>query len=325
MLPSVSVIVPAYNAQQTIGACVTAILHNDYAGRMELWVVDDASTDNTAELARQAGATVLSGGKLHRTGARNLGARHATGEILLFTDSDCVPHPDWVTQMVAKFVADPQVMGVKGVYTCQQSHPIARFTQIECEERYDHMAKLPEINMIDTYAAGFRRDIFLQVGGFDEGLAILEDQDLSFRLAAQGLRMVFAPAAKVQHTHLTHAWRYARRKFHFAEWKPTILRRYPNRLWSDSRAPQYMKLQMLLAWAWLAPLGVGLCYAPALWGVLLVGVAFVLSSVPFLARTVRRDPAILPIVLPMLWVRAASLMAGMVKGMAASDGAMRHH
>jgi cellulose synthase/poly-beta-1,6-N-acetylglucosamine synthase-like glycosyltransferase len=314
MLPSVSIVVPAYNAHKTIGACVTAILSNDYAGRMELWVVDDASTDNTAELARQAGAMVLSAGKLYRTGARNLGARHATGDILLFTDSDCVPHRDWVAQMVAKFVADPLVMGVKGVYTCQQSHPIARFTQIECEERYDRMAKRAEINMIDTYAAGFRREVFLQVGGFDESLAILEDQDLSFRLAAQGLRLVFAPAAKVQHTHLTNAWRYARRKFHFAEWKPTVLRRFPNRLWSDSRAPQYMKLQMLLAWAWLVPLGVGWFYPLAVWGVLLVGLAFVLSSLPFLSRTLRRDPTILPIVLPMLWLRAASLMAGMLVG-----------
>ncbi|MCL4868925.1 MAG: sugar transferase [Anaerolineae bacterium] len=303
-----SVIIPAYNAEQTITTCIHA-LQNQTVPRqqVEIIVVDDASTDNTVACAHQAGARVLTPGKLGKSGVRNVGAEAAQGEIILFTDSDCEPRPDWVEQMVQPFANDPDVVGVKGAYLCKQKELVARFTQVEVEERYDRMRRETQINFIDTYAAAYRRDIFLENGGFDLSLPEVEDQDLSFRLAAKGYKMIFAPDARVYHLHTTSAWRYFKRKFAIGKWKAMLMHRHPERLISDSRTPQLLKVQMgltlLLPFVLLAPL---------LWQPLLIGaggwlIAFILSCVPFLAKTVQRDSTVLIIALPLLFLRAVAL------------------
>jgi glycosyltransferase involved in cell wall biosynthesis len=157
--PTVSIIVPAFNSEVTIGRCLRALHNQTYPqDRYEIIVVDDASTDKTAEIASKAGVLVVAEGKLGKSGVRNLGAQRATGEIILFTDSDCEPIPNWIELMVAPFI-EVDVAGVKGAYWSQQTDLVARFTQIEVEERYRRMAQQESINFIDTYAAGYRRDI----------------------------------------------------------------------------------------------------------------------------------------------------------------------
>ena len=176
--PSVSIIVPAFNSDVTIERCLSALQKQTYPqDRYEIIVVDDASTDNTTEIASKVGVIVVDEGKLGKSGVRNLGAQRATGEIILFTDSDCEPISNWIELMVAPF-KDNDVAGVKGAYWSQQKDMVARFTQIEVEERYRRMAQQESINFIDTYAAGYRREIFLANNGFDETLPEDEDQDL---------------------------------------------------------------------------------------------------------------------------------------------------
>ena len=85
---------------------------------------------------------------------------------ILFTDDDCVPMPEWLGAMLEPF-HDAEVIGVKGFYrTCQKS-VIARFVQIEYEDRYRLMAGLPFVDFVDTYSAAFRRERFLEMGGYD--------------------------------------------------------------------------------------------------------------------------------------------------------------
>jgi glycosyltransferase involved in cell wall biosynthesis len=139
--PRYSVIVPAYQAEGTIGACVRALnaqtLPRD---RYEIIVVDDDSTDRTANVAREAGAdrvlTVPHGGP---AAARNAGVDAARGEIVLFTDADCEPSPEWLERMVAP-LADPGVTGAKGTYRTRQRALMARLVQLEYEFRYERMA-----------------------------------------------------------------------------------------------------------------------------------------------------------------------------------------
>ena len=277
-------------------------------------VVDDASTDETVQIARRAGAQVVAEGKLGKSGVRNRGAQEARGEIVLFTDADCEPLPTWVETMVAPFRRDPEVVGVKGAYLSRQREPLARFTQVEVEERYDRMARQETIDFIDTYAAGYRRDLFLEFGGFDETLPEVEDQDLSFRLARAGKKMLFIPDARVYHRHATSVRRYFWRKFAIATWKHLLINRYPERFLSDSRTPQSLKVQMGLALL-MTLLAVPALFAPAARRALAgVSVAFLLACFPFLRKAARRDPAILPFSLVMLWVRAEALVLGYLKG-----------
>ena len=82
--------------------------------------------------------------------ARNYGARLARGAILLFTDADCAPAPDWAERMLAPF-ADPTVAGAKGEYRTHQRELVARFVQQEYQDRYDRMTGQPQIDFVDTY------------------------------------------------------------------------------------------------------------------------------------------------------------------------------
>ncbi len=180
--------------------------------------------------------------------ARNRGAAAAQGELLLFTDADCAPVPGWISALVAPF-SDPSVAGAKGAYLTRQRGVVPRFTQLEYQERYDRMAGRETIDFIDTYSAAYRRDVFLANSGFDTVFptASVEDQELSFRLAEKGYRLVFAPDALVYHRHNPTVRAYVRRKFYIGYWKALIARWHPSRMAQDSHTPGTVKLQMALA------------------------------------------------------------------------------
>lgn len=313
-----SVIVPAYRAAATLPACLAALSNQTIpAEAYEIIVVDDASPDDTAELAAQAGARVVRlSHNQGRSQARNAGAEVARASILLFTDADCAPTPDWLAHMLAPFQADPDVVGVKGAYLSRQRAWVARFTQLEVEEKYDRMARQTQIDFIDTYSAGYRRDIFLDNGGFDPGLtySMLEDQDLSFRLAAKGYKMVFAPQARVYHQHAASLRRYYDRKYTIGRWKAVILSRHPERLTSDSRTPLNQKVQFALMFCLVPLTPLALIWRPArqLW---LAGLGFfALSGIPFLGKALQRDPGVAVAVWPLLLVRALALAHGYTAG-----------
>jgi glycosyltransferase involved in cell wall biosynthesis len=151
--PQVSVVVPAYNAADTLSLCLSALARQDFpAEDYEVVVVDDGSTDATADVARRSGVRVFSQPNAGPAAARNHGAQEARGEFLLFTDADCAPVPGWVRALTAPF-ADPQVAGAKGAYLTQQRSIVPRFTQVEYEDRYDRMTAVESIDFVDTYSA----------------------------------------------------------------------------------------------------------------------------------------------------------------------------
>lgn len=311
-----SIIIPAYNAQKTLAACLQALQTQTVPREQyEIIVINDASQDNTVAIAEANGADrIISEGKLGKSGTRNAGAKAAQGAILLFTDADCEPLPNWIEEMVTPFLNDPEIIGAKGAYYSRQTEWVARFTQVEVEERYDLLATHKTINFIDTYSAGYRRDVFLENGGFDVTLPEVEDQDLSFRLAAKGYKMVFIPSARVYHHHLTSAWGYAKRKYRIAKWRAMLMHRHPERIASDSRTPQLLKVQMGFSLLLLPALVAPLIWQPFAWGLLAVCIGFVLSCIPFLLKTAVCDPPLLPFTLPMLLNRALALSIGYIQG-----------
>src|SRR5262249_10417205 len=134
--------------------------------------------------------------------ARNAGARAAAGDLLVFLDADCIPEPGCLEGLLAAF-QNPQVVGVRGSYTTTQRALVARFTQLELEEKQERLAASREIAVVDTGCAAYRRSIFLDHGGFDESFrsASAEDVEFSFRVAASGNRLAFAPGVRVRHRH----------------------------------------------------------------------------------------------------------------------------
>ena len=320
--PRYSVIIPAYQAEETVGACVRALNGQTVPrDRYEIIVVDDGSTDRTAEVARQAGAdrvlTIPHGGP---SAARNAGVAAAQGEIVLFTDADCEPWPDWLDRMTAPFAA-PEVMGTKGAYRTQQRALIARLVQLEYEFRYERMARLPSIDFIDTYAAAYRRELFLRYGGFPTDVPIpsVEDIDFSFRLARAGHRLVFVPDARVWHTHPSTLRAYLLRKARYGFWRGLLYLRHPEKRRGDTHTDPALKKQfVLIALAFLFLIA-GLFGRPLLLGVAGALAAFLWTTLPFVRWAWARDRAV---ALAWPWV---TFLRGLFQGAGLTMGLAYHH
>src|SRR5262249_13312441 len=141
-------------------------------------------------------------------------------------------------------------------------------------DKYRRMAAHEWIDFIDAYSAGYRRDVFLENGGFETAMMGDEDQEFSFRLAQKGYKLKFVPAAAVYHRHLSSFRRYLKRKFTIAYWKTQLLRWHPEKALGDSHTPLGQRLQILLVAPILVSLVVGLVWQPALWLAAALGAAF---------------------------------------------------
>lgn len=325
---AVSIIVPAYDAAATIGACLDALAaQTGLPDRPELLVVDDGSRDATAAIvaAHPAGVGLLQQAHRGAAAARNRGAAAARGRVLLFTDADCRPRPDWAAEMLRPFAEDPGLAGVKGCFESDQPALLARFTQAEYAEKEARMLRHASVPFADTAAAGYRAEVLRAAGGFREDLRAVEDTELAFRLAAAGRRIVVAPRARVLHRHPERLRDYVRRKLRYGFWGAGTYLAHPARMADDARTPAAMRLQLALAPAIVVTGLLSLAAAAGLpagrpWPgrLCLLGLLlFLISCLPFLAR-LREAGLALPLAAPgLLLLRALALDAGLAAGLLA--------
>ena len=199
-MPRVSVIVPVYNGEDTIAACVESILAQSLPrDDFEVILIDNASSDGTpAVLERYRDhAVILHESKRGPSAARNRGLRNATGEIVAFTDADCIVHRDWLSRIIEP-LRDPTVGIVGGmIQSVRPCNAVEEFG----ERIHDHRLAIeyysPPYAITMNWAS--RRADLEKVGLFDEELLRCEDCDLAYRLVAAGYRIVHEPAAVVYH------------------------------------------------------------------------------------------------------------------------------
>jgi GT2 family glycosyltransferase len=248
--------------------------------------------------------------------ARNRGAMECSGQVLVFTDDDCIATPNWLDSMLEPF-EQPEVVGVKGAYRTRQKSLLARFVQIEYEDRYRLMNSADSIDFVDTYSAAFRRDRFFEMNGYDTSfpVACAEDIELSYRMSNAGWKMKFAPGAVVYHTHPDTLRAYLAKKYKFAFWRVMVVRKNPRKGIKDSHTPQLMKLQLLFAPALLADSLVDLATRPKFpVSILIVGL-FLLSTLPFAIRAFTKDPVVGLLSPVLLALRACAQLVGVSGGL----------
>jgi len=222
-----SVIIPAYNAEATLAECVAACL-NQTLPAYEIIVVDDGSTDDTAGIAAAFPVRCVRQGNAGPASARNRGAAGAAGDVLVFTDADCVPEPDWLERLQEGF--DEGVAAVGGTYGI--ANPESLLARMVHEEIAARHASLPrEVDFLGSFNAAYRREVFEALNGFDEDFrqASAEDNDLAYRLQDLGERMRFVPGARVAHYHPTRLWPYLRTQMRHGYWRVQLYAKHPHR------------------------------------------------------------------------------------------------
>ncbi|MCM2266181.1 MAG: glycosyltransferase [Elusimicrobiales bacterium] len=224
-MTKVSVVVPVYNGARTIGLALDALLAQTVKD-LEIIVADDGSTDNTAELVRARPVKYLRQENAGPAKARNLGWRAASGEIIFFTDSDCVPEPEWVAKLLRAF-ADPAVSAAGGTYGIKNPESLVAQC-IHYDIQYRHARLGTEVAYLGSFSLALRRTALEAAGGFDESFRIAcgEDADLSYRLYKAGHRFRFDKNCLVFHHFPVGFTHFCRQQFWRGYWIMKLLARH---------------------------------------------------------------------------------------------------
>jgi GT2 family glycosyltransferase len=307
-----AVIVPFRGQWSSVVPTLKALASQTIRENLTIVLSMDGPLNPPAEIAGMADVCV-NGKQMGPAAARNRGWKSTDAPLILFTDSDCIPDPDWAQRMTEKLYGEYQA--VKGVYSSGGRKLIQRLAQVEFEERYRLMQRAPVIYLADTYSAGFKRDWLEKLGGFDEKFYLPEheDVDFSWRLTGSGGRIGFVSDAMVKHIHRSTWAAYFRMKYRRGKWRIMLVRRFPERAVKDGYTPQTLKLQMLLSIP--AVLSVFLLPVYPMIPISLI-IIYLLLCVPLVLTSLRTDPAIV-FFIPFfaLW-RGIALFSGVVRGTA---------
>ena len=196
MLPLVSFVIPVRNDASRLQRCLASVTANDYPrDRIEIIVVDNESSDASARVGVDAGATVLTSAATSVAELRNSGASQAVGTILAFVDADHEIDRGWIRAAVdvlsaasiaaagAPCLTDPSPNWVQRQYDAMRRRPVIR----------------EEVLWLGSGNLAVKKGVFDQVGGFDARLIACEDVDLCNRIRQAGHRIIADPAMRNVH------------------------------------------------------------------------------------------------------------------------------
>lgn len=227
--PRISVVVCSHNGARTIRDCLegaTALRYPDY----EVIVVDDGSTDATAQIVNEFAVRRISTENRGLSSARNTGMEVATGEIVAYIDDDARPDPDWLTYLAAAFLRSDHA-GIGGpniapagdgpIADCVANTPGGPVHVLLTDELAEH---IPGCNM------AFRRDRLRAIGGFDPRYrAAGDDVDVCWRLQQQGWTLGFCPAAVVWHRRRNSVKTYWKQQQGYGKAEALLEEKWPER------------------------------------------------------------------------------------------------
>jgi GT2 family glycosyltransferase len=198
--PPVSVVATVKNEEDNIALLLDSLCKLDYAGNLEIVVVDGGSSDRTTQIISKYSNLKLITANCSIGEGRNIGIRNSTGEIVAFIDGDCVAAADWIRNIVRYFLEDKDIAVVGGPYV-----PLGRGGLVQSYLALYQGSYFPKTSGFTTYShiasgnAAIRREVIGKIGGFDPEADQFEDEDIHYRISKLGLKLFFADDARVFH------------------------------------------------------------------------------------------------------------------------------
>lgn len=211
LLPFITVVVPVRNEARFIARTIEQLVDQEYPGdRFEILVVEGRSVDETGAIARSLASvhpnvTVLDNPHYLSSAARNIGVRHARGDLIVVVDGHCeLEGRDYLRNLVDAFersAADclgrPQPLDVTGATALQRAIAAARSSWLGHHPDSFIYSSEEQFVPAKSVAVAYRREVFDRVGEFDERFDACEDVELNHRIDRAGLRCFFTPAVRV--------------------------------------------------------------------------------------------------------------------------------
>ncbi len=194
--PRVSVVVPTRGRPEALMECISALVGQEAPeGGIEIVVVDDG--DGLPGLP--AGVRAVGGDGSGPAAARNLGADAARGEVLAFTDDDCVPSPQWARELEAAVREHPEAGAAGVTLNGLPDNAFSVASQLVLDVAHTHLAREGKPRFVASCNLALPAAAFHSLGGFDPSFRHAEDRDLCARWHASGRGLVWAPRAQVVH------------------------------------------------------------------------------------------------------------------------------
>ena len=231
---STSVVVPAYNCENTIANVIEALL-NQTIKPNEIIIVDDGSSDGTAEKIKSYNeVTYVKQENAGPATARNNGARNSSSGIIFFTDSDCLAQKDWIEKSIQHF-KDETVGVVSGSYgIANPKNILARC--IHDEILFRHTKLMPTYpKSFGSYNFAIRKKVFDDINGFNEQyrFASGEDNDLSYKVLKSGFKIYFEKLSLVDHFHTEKVGKYLKEQHRHGFWRVKMYAAHPDMMSGD--------------------------------------------------------------------------------------------
>ena len=258
-MDKISVIIPVKNEEEKIERCLEAVFSQSYKPH-EVIVVDGHSTDKTVENARKFHVRILYEDYHTRAGACQIGVGNAEGDYVAFTDADCIPEKNWLENLVKEF--DDDIVGVgggiknigEGLWEKSINLAVETFLgsansvqgRVFKDKRY--------VNSISGCNSMYRREDIIKVGGFDVGLATVEDTELNRKFLRIG-KLLYTPGAVILHNHQRGLKEFGKRMYQYG------YGRGKSRIWDLQIIPPILVLLliaslMVTSWIFFGMVGI---------------------------------------------------------------------
>jgi len=268
----VSVIIPTLNSGETIENCLASVKASNSKYDYGLIVVDAGSTDGTIEAAKKYTSSVLKGRPF--TINRNKGIKKAEGDIVCFTDSDCVVPENWIDALVDGLLRlngkDKKIVGVGGGNLPLLENP--SFTELAVSKAIRSPLVSFRARNVSLYRdecevlhnpplnSAYFKSAIEEVGGFSEENNVGEDVELDAKLIEKGYKLYYLPNILVYHKHRSSCKRFIKQMYEFGKHRVRVGRKYKGYLEFHHYGPVFLCLMTFSPFIFV-PLAMGVVNA----------------------------------------------------------------